>query len=878
MTVSDSSVAARAPVDEGVGERAAAFSRSVVFYITSVALLSVAVGALSLVFGVRPQVAPLLILCALGVLSFNLREPNVGSRIGFSFLSIILLASASILGPFGAWVVGLVSVSVVRRKTRWFQRCFNIAMTSIIGAAGAWAYVLARGASNVDEVSGLGSLVVGVGLPLIVADVVQCLTNAVLLSGVMHFYGGAPFGVLVRRILTTSGVAYVGYGVIGFLFVILWFPAKLGPFSALLVIVPLLAARWAFIQYGEERRSHERTIDTLVTALGRKDPGAVARSRSSARVAEWIAEELALAPSQIATVRYAATLHELGRLGVPTRLLRHPLDTLTESERRVLGQHCAIGARMIEDIDFLEDARSGIQHQNEHYDGTGGPRRAGGPRHPGGGSGGGRGGSVRRADRGTGLSGGRRAGVSGARRGGRSVRPRGARCRTSGARPPWLGRAGPGRRLMVAHRGGQRPTMVLGGVGLVVADVAAVSATGPAVWSSWAVLAVLATFGVVIVLGECFALSAPGLRGSAPISMAAAFGLCFVVELPEVGRLPYGALVIIAVSGTAMAIGLVLRRASGRSASVVESTGRFVAVVVAALLYRTVHLKQDGPSPAPVDGLRPWQLAVLLLGIAAVALLADLLFTATAHTAPAIRNLRRLVFDEVRSSVALSTAVAVTGVLIALASLPLGIAALPLFLAPLVLTQFAFRRYLAIRATYLQSIRTLSRLTDVAGYTPSGHSERVASLSVSVGRELGLPERALLDLEYAALLHDIGQVALVDPIPGGATVLAAPADQRRIEADTVAIVRETGVLDDVAIILEHQTTPYRQVRELGEQIPLTSRIVKVVNAYEDLTAGARTRRARENALERIYLGLGYEYDPRVVDALQRALAASRPVG
>ena len=101
----------------------------------------------------------------------------------------------------------------------------------------------------------------------------------------------------------------------------------------------------------------------------------------------------------------------------------------------------------------------------------------------------------------------------------------------------------------------------------------------------------------------------------------------------------------------------------------------------------------------------------------------------------------------------------------------------------------------------------------------------------------------MLDLEYAALLHDIGQVALVEPIPGGATVLAAPADQRRIEADTVAIVRETGVLEGVAAILEHQTTPYRQVRELGEEIPLTSRIIKVVNAFEDLT-GRPQRRAR----------------------------------
>jgi response regulator RpfG family c-di-GMP phosphodiesterase len=139
-----------------------------------------------------------------------------------------------------------------------------------------------------------------------------------------------------------------------------------------------------------------------------------------------------------------------------------------------------------------------------------------------------------------------------------------------------------------------------------------------------------------------------------------------------------------------------------------------------------------------------------------------------------------------------------------------------------------------------------------------------------------MSERELLDLEYAALLHDIGQIALVEPIPGGATVLAAPADQRRIARDTVDIVRETGVLDDVAEILEHQTTPFRQMRELGEEIPLASRILKLVNAYEDLTGGRTLASARETAIERIHLGLGYEYDPKVVDVLVQVVRSERP--
>jgi hypothetical protein len=414
--------------------------------------------------------------------------------------------------------------------------------------------------------------------------------------------------------------------------------------------------------------------------------------------------------------------------------------------------------------------------------------------------------------------------------------------------------------------------LVIGLLGLVLSIAVAVgTGDSPGVDGQFSLLVTVA-FALSIVLGEWFQLSAPGFRGSAPIATAAALAFAFAVHVGPV-ELAFSTPYVLAVTSVSMALGAGARVLGGREVSLVETTGRFIAVAVAALLYRNVHLGQNPGGPPHDDDLVPWQRAMLMLAICVAALVADTLFTSVLR-AMATADLRRTFIDEARSSFALSGAVAVTGVLVALTLPTLGVMALPLFILPLVLTLFAFRRYVSIRATYLQSIRTLSRLTDAAGYTPSGHSERVAALSVRVGRQLGVSERDLLDLEYAALLHDIGQVALVEPIPGGATVLAAPADQRRIAADSVAIVRETGVFEGAARILEHQTTPYRQVRELGEEIPLTSRILKVVNAYEDLTAGARSVRAREAAVERIYLGLGYEYDPRVVDALLGILGSA----
>ena len=109
---------------------------------------------------------------------------------------------------------------------------------------------------------------------------------------------------------------------------------------------------------------------------------------------------------------------------------------------------------------------------------------------------------------------------------------------------------------------------------------------------------------------------------------------------------------------------------------------------------------------------------------------------------------------------------------------------------------------------------------------------------------LGISDRDLRDLEYAALLHDLGQISLIEPIPGGATVLAAPSDQRDIADEGARIIRHAEGLDTVADYVEAQTTPYRQVRELGEEVPMASRIIKVANAFDDLTGGQRRPGAR----------------------------------
>jgi len=329
---------------------------------------------------------------------------------------------------------------------------------------------------------------------------------------------------------------------------------------------------------------------------------------------------------------------------------------------------------------------------------------------------------------------------------------------------------------------------------------------------------------------------------------------------------------LIAVTAVAMVVGSIPNVLRGRPVRLPDLANRLIGIAVAALLFRRLPVSQGRAVLDLQVSWPPYLLALVMVLVSALALTIQVFLLAFVRAGRSHAPFARTLEDEFRAAFGLTAALSATGTLIALAERPLGLAAIPLFLFPLVLTQFAVRRHSAIRQTYRQTIRTLSRLTEFAGYTEPGHAARVASLSKAMGHELGMSERDVLDLEYAALLHDIGQVSLTEPIPGGATVLAAPADQRRIARDGAEIVRQTGVLDNVARILEAQTTSYRQVRELGEDLPLSSRIIKVCNAYDDLTGEGADAEQCHAAIERIHLGLGYEYDPRVVDALIHALS------
>ena len=278
---------------------------------------------------------------------------------------------------------------------------------------------------------------------------------------------------------------------------------------------------------------------------------------------------------------------------------------------------------------------------------------------------------------------------------------------------------------------------------------------------------------------------------------------------------------------------------------------------------------------------RHWGLAFsLMTSLAVVALLLEAVLTALLRVDEQQARFLVALVDEMRVQLPLGAAVGASALLIAFAAEVMGLAALAVFTAPLLVTQVAFRRYAGIRATYLQTVRALAKVTEIGGYVEPGHSERVAKLAVAIGRELGIHEPQLLELEYAALMHDIGQLSLHDPIPGGATVLASRQDQQRIAELGADVIQQAQVLGSVAEIVRRQNEPYRALDATANGRdghhepsgpPLSSRIIKTANAFDDLVGSSLDPGRAAAAVQRLRLEVASEYDPSAVEALSRVV-------
>jgi HD domain len=369
-------------------------------------------------------------------------------------------------------------------------------------------------------------------------------------------------------------------------------------------------------------------------------------------------------------------------------------------------------------------------------------------------------------------------------------------------------------------------------------------------------------FGLYIAFGELLRLVLPGGREGAPIAMSAALSYAMVLVIarqPNEHELPIHVAPpnqVVLVAAVGMVIGSLPHVAAGRRAGLTGMSARLVAVTcVAYAFYRLPHLLHLISNR--------WLALGVLAALATLGCLIEAVISAIIRADDLRARYSVTLADEIRVQWRLGLAVGMSVIITVFGAEVMGPAELAIFAAPLLVIQLAFRRYAGIRATYLQTVRALAQVTEVGGYVDSGHSRRVSRLALAIGREFGMREPDLLKLEYAALMHDIGQLSLAEPIPGGATLLVSQEEARKIAEFGAEVIRETGVLDEVAELVRDQWLP----AEGGPKVPpLGSKVIRAANAFDDMIGGSPDRDRTAAAIERLRQVAG-EYDQEVVTAL-----------
>lgn len=395
---------------------------------------------------------------------------------------------------------------------------------------------------------------------------------------------------------------------------------------------------------------------------------------------------------------------------------------------------------------------------------------------------------------------------------------------------------------------------------------------------NWLVLAALT------LLTGTFTVRIPAL--AARISVSEAFVLTSVLMFgPEVGT------VIVAFDAVVMSFWMEADSRSG-----VRTLFNLSAVAFAIWSSANVFFAMIGGSPLSLERVSLAQLAAPLLVLAGLFFLINSWLVAFAVAAERDQNVVTLWTENFPwLSLNYFGGASVAALLVAYTR-SVDIGALGVILPLLVISYLTYRTSLGrvedatrhveqVNALYMSTIEALAMAVDAKDQITHGHIRRVQVYAVELARRLGVTDpRQLQAIEAAALLHDMGKLAIPEHIlnkPGKLTVAEFEKMKRHSDIGADLLSSIPFPYPVVPIVRHHHEnwdgTGYPN-RIAGTDIPLGARILSVVDCFDALTSDRpyRPKLPDEAAFEILHERRGTMYDPLVVDAFSEAYQAIAP--
>ncbi len=243
---------------------------------------------------------------------------------------------------------------------------FNFGQTALsAGASGATFNLLGGVPGSIEAVT-----TPEIWIALLLAAVVHTFVNHVLVAVVIRLVSGERVRSTLKSILGTSmllQVLYAGLAVLAGALIL-----GIHPLAILFLVIPALVARQALLGYQRESEAYDRLVRSLLKAIEVKDGYTAGHTARVSQLCVEVARDLGFDYEELRAVRYAAKLHDVGKLKVPQSIINKPAK-LDHDEFELIKEHPVVGAEILSEIEFLEPAIDGVRYHHERVDGDGYP-------------------------------------------------------------------------------------------------------------------------------------------------------------------------------------------------------------------------------------------------------------------------------------------------------------------------------------------------------------------------------------------------------------------------------------------------------------------------------------------------------------------------
>jgi len=288
-------------------------------------------------------------------------------------ISIIsILAAVVVKGPFAAMLVYFISsLFVVKKLDNKHHHILNTSIAkTAFNTSNLMIAIFVPGILLFGNSGFQGELLPNVIIPAALFTALAFLTNSTV---IMIFF-------IINKKMKLSDASQTIKSILpNVLFamplgvLMAWlFKMEGGHWIAMIMLFPLLLARYAWSLYIESQVQHMRLIEAFVSSMEAKDHYTEGHSRRVAALAVQIAKQLRFSGAKIKQIEIAALLHDIGKIGIEETILQKP-NRLNLEEQKRIQEHPLIGVETVKRVGISEEITEMIRHHHERYEGGGYP-------------------------------------------------------------------------------------------------------------------------------------------------------------------------------------------------------------------------------------------------------------------------------------------------------------------------------------------------------------------------------------------------------------------------------------------------------------------------------------------------------------------------